>query len=94
MVVSSLIRNKKTTFLKSVSVRFLYFISFVSPSSVIHLPFVIFHNGFCKNIGLETYNVARTHFKHCLKCHLLFCAVASLKANVTETAEHILQFPG
>lgn len=92
MVVSSLIRNKKA-FLKSVSVHFPYFIGFISPSSVIHLPFVIFHNGFCKNISLKTYNMARTHFKHCLKSHLLFCTVVSLKANVTETAEQIPSIP-
>lgn len=75
------------------SVHFLYSTGFVSPSSVIHLPFVISHNGFCENISLETYNMAPTHFKHCLKSHLLFCAVVSLKANITETAEHIPSIP-
>lgn len=79
MVITSLIRNQ-TSFLKSVSFVFLISFVFISSSSVIHFLFVIFHSGFCKNIGLEMYNMARTLFKHCLKSHLLFCTVVSLKS--------------
>lgn len=92
MVVWSLIRNRKW-FLKSVSVHSLSSFVFILPSSVIYLPFVIFYHGFCKNIHLKMSSMARTHFKHCLQSHLLFCTAVSLKSQVTETAEHIPLIP-
>ena len=80
MVVSSLIRNRKS-FLKSASVHFLYFICFCFTFICDSFAFRHLPHGFCKNISLEMYNMARTHFKHCWKSHLLFWTVVSLKSQ-------------
>lgn len=91
MVVSSLIRNKKTTKIHVCSFSLFHWFCFTlicDPFAFRHLPQWLLWEYQSWNVQYGSH-----HFKHCLKSHLLFCTVVSLKANITEIAEHIPSIP-